>query len=308
MTVTVTATNNTSKRAVTAKIMHICLFTLTILLFAIGGKTQAAEASTDIPSVTPILENLLHQIPIADLSNELQGMMSSMKETRCDNDLTGCYMAKSGDLQLYFFTSEEIQQTLLLVIDRTFAMPQLLNKDVQNALGDTALVSPIISISTTDYDLDLNKMPPELQKIVRDRYFNVNTLSFSSGIQLAARANLGGLFKITIEAMGLKNRAMTLRSAISIPIPLDFASGAGSGAAVANAKAHNKAMKEAGAEALKPQAFVQFQFAPNTKLALAMPSIALTDATFFIDNSLTFGYKGNALFQGVEDKPVILQF
>ena len=34
----------------------------------------------------------------------------------------------------------------------------------------------------------------------------------------------------------------------------------------------------------------------------------MTDATFFINNNLTFGYKGNAQFQGVGDKKILLQF
>jgi hypothetical protein len=59
---------------------------------------------------------------------------------------------------------------------------------------------------------------------------------------------------------------------------------------------------------LAPEAFVEFQFAPNARLELVLPTVTLTDATFFINNALTFGYRGNATFKGAEDKKIIMQF
>ena len=114
-------------------------------------------------------------------------MVGALKKTSCGGNLTGCYMTQSGPLQLYFFTSGQAQQTLLLVVDKKMAMPRLLGEKAQKVMGETSLTSPIISISTTDYELDQIKMPPALQKVVRDNYFNINTLSFSSGVQVAAR-------------------------------------------------------------------------------------------------------------------------
>lgn len=266
------------------------------------GQAQAA------PEITPSLKKMLGALPIQDARDTLQKMVGDLKKTSCGGNLTGCYATHSGPLHLYFFTSGQARQTFLVVVDKTFPMPKLLKENVQKVMGDTMLSSPIISISTTDFDLDNVKMPPELQKVVREKYFNVNTLSFSSGVQLAARAELGGMMKLTMESFGIKGDQLTMRAAVVVPIPADLAGGAGTGAGAADAVAHGDTMKKAGADALKPEAYVEFQFAPNAKLPLTMPAMNLTDATFFINNALTFGYKGNAAYKGVDDKKIIVHF
>lgn len=293
------AANMISSRIVTLKLGVLLLVTLSLHL-----PVQAQGA----PEITPSLKKMLGALPIHDAREELQRMVGDLKKTSCGGNLTGCYSTRSGPLQLYFFTSGQAQQTFLVVVDKKFPMPKLLKENVQKVMGDTMLSSPIISISTTDFDLDTVKMPPELQKVVRDSYFNVNTLSFSSGVQLAARADLGGVMKLTMEAFGVKGDQLTMRAAVVMPIPTDLAGGAGAGAGAADAMQHGDTMKKAGADALKPEAFVEFQFAPNAKLPLTMPAMNLTDATFFINNALTFGYKGNAAYKGVSDKKIIVHF
>jgi hypothetical protein len=260
------------------------------------------------PDITPSLRKMLGALPIPGIKDELQKMVGALQKTSCGGNLTGCYATQSGPLQLYFFTGAQAQQTFLVVIDKKLPMPALLKENVQKVLGQTSLSSPIISISTTDFDLDAVKMPPSLQKVVRDTYFNVNTLSFSSGVQLAARADLGGAIKLTMEAFGIKADQLTMRAAVVMPIPTDLAGGAGVGAGMANAVHHGETMKKAGTDALKPEAYVEFQFAPNAKLPLTSPPMNLTDATFFLNNSLVFGYKGNATFKGVGEKKVPIQF
>lgn len=94
----------------------------------------------------------------------------------------------------------------------------------------------------------------------------------------------------------------------ALPIPADLASGAGSGAGLAEALSHGDSLKKAGADAPPPEAFVEFQFAPGAKLKMIAPKMQLTDATFFINNTLIFGYKGNALFDGTTGGKVLLQF
>ncbi|QAU33103.1 jacalin-like lectin [Janthinobacterium sp. 17J80-10] len=267
-----------------------------------------AVQAQGVPDVSPSLKKMLGALPVDDAREELQNMVGALKKTSCGGNLTGCYATQSGPLQLYFFTSGQAQQTFLVVIEKKLAMPRLLGDKVQKVMGDTSLSSPIISISTTDFDLDTVKMPPELQKVVRENYFNVNALSFASGVQLAARANLGGPIKSTMEAFGVKGDQLTMRAAVVMPIPIDLAGGAGAGAGMASAVQHGDTMKKAGAEALKPEAYVEFQFAPNARLPLTTPPMNLTDATFFINNALTFGYKGNAAFKGVNDKKVLIQF
>jgi hypothetical protein len=261
-----------------------------------------------MPEISPSLKKMLGGLPIADIKDDLKGMVAALKKTNCGAALPNCYSTKTGVLQLYFFTSKGAQQTFLLVINKRQLMPSLLKEKVQKALGGTYLIDPIISISTTDFDLDMVQMPADLQKVVRDSYFNVSTLSFSSGVQLAARADLGGALKLTMETMGVKADKLTLRAAVAIPIPTDLAGGAGAGAGLADALAHSDSFKKAGADALKPEAFVELQFAPGSKLPLTLPPMNLSDATFFLNNEMYFGYKGNASFKGLSDKQILLQF
>lgn len=260
-----------------------------------------------MPEITPSLKKMLGALPIADLKDDVQKMVGTLKKTSCGDGLTGCYATKSGPMQLYFFTSKNAQQTFLLVINKRMLMPKLLKENVQKVLGGTYLSDPIISISTTDIDLDTVKMPADLQKVVRDSYFNVNSLAFSSGVQLAARADLGGAIKMTMEGLGVKADQLTLRAGVVIPIPTDLAGGAGAGAGLADAMKHGDTMKKAGADALTPEAYVEFQLAPGSTISMAVPKMTLTDTTFFINNALTFGYKGNARFNGTT-KDILLQF
>ncbi len=283
------------------------LFGTSLLLLgtlALHTPTHAQDA----PEITPSLKKLLGGLPITGIKDELQGMVKTLKKTTCGSNLTGCYMTQSGPLQLYFFTSGTSQQTLLLVVDKSLKMPRLLGEKAQKVMGETSLSAPIISLSTTDYALDNIKMPPALQKVVRENYFNVNSLEFSSGVQVAARASLGGPIKLAMESMGANASQLTLRAAVVMPIPTDLTSGAGAGAGAADAVAHGDTMKKAGADALKPEAFVELQFGPNATIPLKLPKVILTDATFFLNNALTFGYKGNAAFPGAESKKVIMHF
>jgi hypothetical protein len=261
-----------------------------------------------VPEITPSLKKMLGALPLEDAREELLKMVGALKKTSCGGNLTGCYATQSGPLQLYFFTSGQAQQTFLVVVDKKFPLPKLLKANVQRVMGDTSLRTPIISISTTDFALDTAKMPPGLQKVVRESYFNVNSLSFSSGVQLAARAELGGAIKTAMEAFGVRADQLTMRAAVVMPIPTDLAGGAGTGAGLADAMKHGDTMKKAGTDAVTPEAFVEFQFAPNAKLPLIMPPMNLSDATFWINNALTFGYKGNATYKGVGDKKILVQF
>lgn len=282
-------------------------FSITTLLAAVVTLHTPAHAQA-VPEITPSLKKLLGGLPIDGIKDELQGMVKMLKNTTCGNKLTGCYMTQSGPLQLYLFTSGTSQQTLLLVVDKSMKMPRLLGEKAQKIMGESSLSSPIISLSTTDFELDNINMPQALKNVVRDNYFNVNTLSFSSGVQVAARTSLGGPIKLTMQSMGVNTNALTMRAAVVMPIPADLFSGASMGASIANDVAHGETMKKAGADALKPEAFVELQFGPNTTIPLSMPKVNLTDATFFLNNALTFGFKGNAYFKGAESKKIIMHF
>lgn len=142
---------------------------------------------------------------------------------------------------------------------------------------------------------------------MRNSYFNVNSLEFATGVQLAARADLGGAMKLTMEALGVRSDRLMLRAGVVVPIPADRTSGAGAGAGLADAMAHGDTMKKSAANALKPGAFVEFQLGPGAFVQMMAPRMKLTDATFFINNESVFGYKGNATFDGTS-KPILLQF
>lgn len=277
---------------------------LLLSAIALHGPVQAQG----VPEITPGLRKMLGALPIADLKDQLQGMVGALGKTPCGGKLTGCYTTQAGPLHLYLFTSSQAQQTLLLVIDKQMPLPKLLKDNVQQVMGNTTLRSPILSISTTDFDLDFARMPPSLQKVVSEQYFGVGSLAFSSGVQLAARANLGGVLKTSMESLGVRADQVTMRAAVVMPIPTDLAGGAGAGAGVASAVNEGETFKKAGADAAKPEAFVEFQFAPNARLPLINPPMNLSDATFFLNNELVFGYKGNAAFKGVGDKKVLIQF
>jgi hypothetical protein len=285
------------------------LITASFLLLGMQLLPTAAQAQAT-PEISSSLKKMLGALPLADVKDQVHGMVGALKKTSCGGGLTGCYATQAGPIQLYFFTSKQAQQTFLLVIDKKMALPKLLKDDVHRVFGggETSLDTPIISISTADFDLETVKMPPDLQKVVRDSYFNVQSLSFASGVQLAARANVGGPIKTAMESLGVKASQLTLRAAVVMPIPTDLVGGAGAGAGMAGAMKDGDTFKKAGADALSPEAFVELQFAPNSVLHLISPPMDLTDATFFINNSLTFGYKGNAAFRGVKATKTLLHF
>ena len=157
---------------------------LALLVFLVLTLAGAKGALAQAPQIDPSLKAMLGALPIAGMREDIKGMAATLRKTSCGGGLDGCYATSSGPLQLYFFTSGSAQQTLLLVVNRRMALPPLLNEKVQRLLGGTAVRDPMISISTTDYQLDTAQMPPALRQIVRDSYFNVNALAFSSGVQL----------------------------------------------------------------------------------------------------------------------------
>lgn len=282
-------------------------FTVASILLAGSLAPQQSAHASDVPNIRPALKKMLGGLAI-DAKDDLQKMVADLKKTSCGGGLTGCYTTSKDKIHLYFFTSNSAQQTFIIAIDKQISMPKLFGNKVQNVMGQTSLRSLMISISTADFDLTTARMPADLKKIVDDSYFGVSSLNFPAGAQMAARANLGGPIKLTMESLGVRADQLTMRAAVVMPIPMDISSGAGTGIDVANDLADGATMKKAGSNALMPEAFVEFQFAPNARLPMLLPPVTLTDATFFINNNLTFGYKGNAQFQGVGDKKILLQF
>lgn len=274
---------------------------LSLLLHA-----QPAQAQQP-PQISPSLKKILGALPIGEAKDQIQGMVGALKQTTCGSGLSGCYMTQSGPLQLYLFSSKSAQQTVLLVVNQKMVMPSLLKANVQKLFGGTGLTAPIISISTTDYTLDASRMPAPLQKVVRESYFNLPSLEFAAGVQMAARADLGGAMKLLMMREGIDISKLIMRAAVVMPIS-DMMGGGLAGAGVANEVAHGETMKDAGLDALKPETFVELQFPRGAEIRMVMPKLIMRDTTFFLNNSLVFGYKGNATFDGVENKKVLMQF
>jgi hypothetical protein len=78
--------------------------------------------------------------------------------------------------------------------------------------------------------------------------------------------------------------------------------GTGAGLGLGAAMRAGDSFTKAAGDALKPEAFVAFQLAPNESLHLAMPKVTVSNATLFLNNELVFGYKGNAVFAGTSKK------
>ncbi|KKO47569.1 lectin [Arsukibacterium sp. MJ3] len=303
--------NVPSARSVPARRVWLGALCLLVAYLVFQPPAYAQDAtgakSQDTVGVKPVLTQMLGNLKL-DSVDELQKMVGALTKTSCGGGLTGCYSTRSGPLHLYFYTTKDVQQTFIIVVDQDMAMPKLFGDKVHSVLGSTKARSLMISISTTDFDLSTDRMPPDLKKVVDESYFGVSELSFSSGVQMAARVNVGGVLKTTMVGLGVHADQLTLRGAVVMPIPLDIASGAGAAAGIAGAVADGATMTKSVADAMVPEAFVEFQFAPGSRLPLLLPPITLTDATFYINNMLVAGYKGNAGFHGVLDKKFLMEF
>ncbi len=290
------------------------------VLFSLLAISLPAHADNP-PAISGSLKKMLGELPIAGLKGEVDTLIASLKKSSCGGSLTGCYATKTTlnvpnlgqvPLQLYFFSSQNTQQTFLLVINSSIVMPTLLKDKAQKLLAGTALTDPMISISTVDYTLDTRFMPVDLQNIVRASYFNVDALDFSSGIQIASKARIGGAMKDVIQkTMGLPVDDFTMRAAVVLPIPTDLAGGAGTGIGLAQSLRESKTLTDSVKEAAMPEAFVEFQMAPNKTFSemLGMDTgVILSDATFFLNNAGTVGYKGNLTIPGVKARKIITFF
>src|SRR5690606_23067957 len=78
------------------------------------------------PHISPALKQILGGLPIGKAQDEIKQMAMALKQTTCGGGLTGCYMAQSGPLQLYLFSSKPTEQTVLLLLDKKMVMPPLL--------------------------------------------------------------------------------------------------------------------------------------------------------------------------------------
>jgi hypothetical protein len=262
--------------------------------FALPALAQSA------PPVNASLKKAVTLIPIPGIKDALNTLFDNLKQVKpgeYEAKVTVPNVAGIGDipLQLYFFGDAD-KQAILLVVNRKIAMPGVFNNSAWKRMAGTTFTDPIFSFSTVDFSLDLADMSPDLKKVVADSYFNTDSLSFSSGFQLAARAHIGGIMKTVIEVgMGVPAQAFTLRAGAVLPVPMDNNARASLAVSVASDMEHvaDKAKDVA-------EFFVEYQLAPGKVITgpIYMKSWILSDATISMNNKGTVGYKGNISMQG----------
>jgi len=262
-----------------------------------------------MPKINASLKSMLSALPIAGGKAKLTQMIGTLKKTACGGELKNCFMTQSGDIQLYFFTSKQTQQTLLIVIDKEMNMPTVLKPRMQKMLNGSRLSDPIIAISTTDFTLQMNRMPPALQAIVNKSYYGnygVNTLSFSSGVQIMGSIRVSKAIATTMHLMGVSGNKFTLRAGAVLPIPTDF----GSGLHTATEISQSNSLKAGMDDAAKIEAYMEFQLPPGQVIQSMMGTgIKLSDATIRINNMGTLTVNANAYFNGMaSDKKMPLSF
>jgi hypothetical protein len=251
-----------------------------------------------MPDINKSLKSMLGQLPIAGGKDKLTQMIGDLKKTSCGNQLKDCYMTKSGKVQLYFFTSDNAQQTFLIVLDEKIAMPKVLHPRLQKILGGASLNDPIIAISTTDVDLNVNRMPKDLKDIINSTYYGVDELSFSSGIQIMGQITVNDKIKQTMNTMGVSGNTFTMRAGVVIPIPTDFSSGLGTAVEIALSDSLKKGMEDA----LELDAYVEFQLPPGETIqSIFQTGIKLEGATITLSYALTLGLKANAYIDGISE-------
>jgi len=254
----------------------------------------AAFAQSLAPPVIPHLKEAAVNIPIPGFNKAVESLYAALKK-----DPNGGYSAQttlnapgigSIPLQMYWF-GDSAKQALFIVVDKELALPKVFNNKAWKRLEGATLSDPIFSFSTVDYALDVRDMPPAFRKVVADSYFDVTSLNFTAGFQVAAKVKLGGTMKQVVEkAMNLKISEFTLRAGVVVPIPTD-ASGSATLAAQLAAD-----MKNVG-NTLKdlPDFFIELQPQPGTvlKAPLGMSQLTLSDATISLTAHLVLGFRGN---------------
>lgn len=292
-------------------------------LFVLQSQAQNA------PAVNPSVREALSLAPIPGLKAELDGLIKALQQPPGFNGYTAkktiTVAGTPITLLLYLFGDLD-QQAVLVVLNGTIAMPGVFNNAAWKKLANTKFKDPIFSYSTIDFDLETGKMNADFQAIIKNSYFNAGSLAFKSGFQVTTNASIGGVMKTVIETgMGVPVQEFTLRAgrvgkppsqpgpAELLPAATDAKGRAELGRAMAadmkkrSEEAEKEAKRQAGenVEDNKPEFFVEFQLAPGKTIdgPFGMSAVKLTDATIFINNQGTLGYKGNATLTGPGSPP-----
>ena len=270
------------------KIRTACLAALFNLALLATPMAHADTSGSKAP-ISDNLKKILSLIPVPGIKGAMNGLVDGLKKGQ-----NGGYAAKATangvPLQLYFFGSG-VSQAALLVVDHEIDVPPVFNNKAWKKLAGAKLSGTIFSFSTTDFALDVSQMPADFRQVVARDYFNVSSLNFSSGAQVAARIALGGDMKKVVEQdLHFTVKDFTLRAGVVVPVPTDAAGSASLVASMlADLKNVDKTLKD------QPDFFVEFQPAPGTRIQapLGMSQLVLTDATISLTGHLVLGFRGN---------------
>jgi hypothetical protein len=84
------------------------LFVKASLVLISGQAFQLPAQAQDVPEISPSLKNMLGALPIADIRDEVQGMVKALKKTTCGAELKGCYSTGDRIDSLSFTTNTGI--------------------------------------------------------------------------------------------------------------------------------------------------------------------------------------------------------
>ncbi len=254
---------------------------LSLLVFHLPAQAQTG------PPVNAYLREAVNLIPIPGVQGAVSDMFASLKPMP-----GGGYVARktiaSTPLQLYVYGDSD-RQAIFLVVNAKVSMPAVFNSKAWRQFAGSSLIDPIFSLATIDFTLQTKDMPSDFQQTIANSYFNVDSLDFKSGFQVATKVSISGIMKTALEVgMGLPAQNWTMRAGVSLPTPTDR-SGQAALATSILADLKNFNPKDL------PEFYVELQPAPGTIIngPLGMNGLKLSDSTFFANNQGAIGYKGN---------------
>jgi hypothetical protein len=247
------------------------------------------------PPLNINLKEAMTLLPIPGIKGAIGELFESLKPTPGAGGWSSIKTvnvsgAGSLPLQLYVFGDAD-KQAVLLVVNSNIELPGVFNNRAWKRLAGSSFSNPIFSLSTVDFSLNVRDMPAEFRQVVAGSYFNVESLDFSNGFQVATQVHIGGVMKNVIEVgMGVPVQQFTLRAGVVLQMPTDTAGRASLAASMlADMKNVSQMLKE------PPEFYTEFQLAPGKVITgpIGMQQMQLSDATLSITNEGTVGFRGN---------------
>jgi len=270
-----------------------------------SGPTLAPELAAIDPQMTALLADMLEAVPFAAAQPLTHELISSLKK-----NAPGNWSARRGPVTVQLILTATAQ-ALIVSLDGTIGVPsEWLDDELAEQISTTNLTDPMIVLSIVNGALPVSAMGPELKAIVAQSYFNAPGIDVRKGIQLVARANVGGYLGSTISTglgVPVQNSILCVGKGAGLPtLPSQIVGGSNASTATGLGDAIRLMAKQAydrkvekqlkaRGEKKPPDYFVQFQIAPDTAITgpMGMSPVTLRDATVYVSSSGWAGYKGN---------------